>query len=468
MKSRRRGETLRNDVEGLVEECVGDRQGREEAEDVAPGAAGEGHDAVLVAVRRDGGRAGGVRVLRPRGAQLDGLHRAAAADVGDDRVLGGQLVEAATELGAELERPGVEGVLLHLRDRAERGRAGDRVAAVGSAEPADVDAVHQLGVAGDGGQRQAAGDALGGGDQVGHDALVVDGEPRPGAAEAGLDLVGDEHDAVLRRPGREGRQEAGGLDEPALAEDRLDRDAGQVAHPDLLVEVVDRAGGGFLAGEAVTEGVGHRRAVDLGGERAEAVLVGHVLRRHRHRQVRAAVVGVVEDADRVAAGGHAGDLHGVLDGLGPGVEERRLLRVVAGRQLGQGFADLDVPGVRSDHEARVGEGRDLVVDGPDDRRRGVADRDDRDARAEVDEGVAVGVDEHPTTGGLDEDRQGGADPVRDRGLLAREQRGGLRSGDVGDEAAFLGEGRAAHEGLGHASNVGNPSPRPPGTAETRG
>ena len=135
-----------------------------------------------------------------RGAELDRLHRAAAADVGDHRVLGGELLEPAADQGADLQRAGVEGVLLHLRDRAERRGAGDRVAAVGAAEAADVDGVHQLGAAGDAGERQAAGDALGRRHQVGHDALVVAREPRACAAEAGLDLVGDEDDAVARPP----------------------------------------------------------------------------------------------------------------------------------------------------------------------------------------------------------------------------------------------------------------------------
>src|SRR3954470_18662874 len=44
-------EGLRDHVEGLVEELVGDRERGQEAQHVAPGAAGEGHDAVLVAVR---------------------------------------------------------------------------------------------------------------------------------------------------------------------------------------------------------------------------------------------------------------------------------------------------------------------------------------------------------------------------------------------------------------------------------
>jgi len=59
--------------------------------------------------------------------------------------------------------------------------------------------------------------------------------------------------------------------------------------------------------------------------RTEAVLVGHVLRRERHRQVGASVVGVVEDDDGLATGGEASDLDGVLDRFGAGVEEREVL-----------------------------------------------------------------------------------------------------------------------------------------------
>ena len=118
---------------------------------------------------------------------------------------------------------------------------------------------------------------------------------------------------------------------------------------------------------AVAERVGHRGAVDLARERPEAVLVRHVLRRHRHRQVGAAVVGVLEDDDRVAAGGDAGDLHGVLDRLGAGVEQRRLLRVVTRRELGQLRAHVDVAVVRRDHEAGVGERGDLLLHAADHR-----------------------------------------------------------------------------------------------------
>ena len=71
--------------------------------------------------------------------------------------------------------------------------------------------------------------------------------------------------------------------------------------------------------------VRRRRAVDLGRERPEALLVGLDLAGQRHRHQRAAVEAAVEGDDRRAAGRGAGDLDRVLDGLGAGVEEDRLL-----------------------------------------------------------------------------------------------------------------------------------------------
>ena len=184
------------------------------------------------------------------------------------------------------------------------------------------------------------------------------------------------------------RQEAiGGYDEAALAEDRLDHHAGDVAGTDLLVDHRDRAVGGLAAADRgrLAERIAHRRPVHLAGERAEALLVGHVLGRHRHREVGTAVVGVVEDDDGVAAGVRASDLDGVLDRLGAGVEQHGLLGMVAGRQLGQQLADLDVRLVRGDHEAGVGELRDLLLHPADDLGRGVADAGHRDAGRHVDQ-----------------------------------------------------------------------------------
>ncbi len=161
---------------------------------------------------------------------------------------------------------------------------------------------------------------------------------------------------------------------------------GDVVHADLGFDDLDRARGGVGPAQSVAEGVTHRDAVDLGGEGAEAVLVGHVLRREGHGEVGAPVVGVFKDDDRALAGGEAGDLDRVLDRLGARVEQRGGLREGArasGRQL---FADLDVTLVGVHHETGVGEARDLVGYRVHQGGHGVTDARDRDARTQVQAG----------------------------------------------------------------------------------
>ena len=117
---------------------------------------------------------------------------------------------------------------LFLLDHVEngvRGREADRRAGVGAAEAAGQRGVHQLGAAGDGGEREAAAKALGHADQVRHHAGMLDREHFAGAGEAGLDFVGDEQDAVLFAQLLQFAQEfVGGDIEPALALHRLDDD----------------------------------------------------------------------------------------------------------------------------------------------------------------------------------------------------------------------------------------------------
>src|SRR6185437_14245534 len=82
----------------------------------------------------------------------------------------------------------------------------------------------------------AAGDTLGGRDQVGHDAFVLAREPVAGAAEAGLDLVGDEDDSVLTAEIGQSRQETVGWDdEPAFALHWFDHHGRDTALADLGV-----------------------------------------------------------------------------------------------------------------------------------------------------------------------------------------------------------------------------------------
>ena len=386
-------------------------------------------------------------------------HRAAAAHVGDGLGSLGDLAQPRQHDVADPAGPAGQVLLGHGLQRAERCRAGNRIAAERAAEAAGMHRVHQVRPAGHAGQRQPAGDPLRRGDQVRHDRLVIAGEPVTGAAQAALDLVGDQHDAVsgaeLREPGQEPVRRD---DEPALALDRLDQHRRDVVLADLGVDQardhVQRLGRAAFRPAGPAQRVGHRDPVDLAGERAEPVLVRHVLGGQRHREVGAAVVGVIEDHDSWPPGGIPGDLDGVLHRLRAGVEQRRALLVITGSQPVELLADLHVPLVRGDHEAGMGEARHLLGDPLDDPLRAVAHPGDRDAGAEIDQRVAVDVDDHATAGRGDEDRQHVAEPPRDAAMAPFQQFPRRGPGYLGHDLAFLGQRRAACAGqlYGHTAD----------------
>ena len=170
-------------------------------------------------------------------------------------------------------------------------------------------------------------------------------------------------------------------DEAALALHRLEDDAGDVLRVDVLLEQQLEPVQRVLGRDAAVR-VRRRRAVDVGRQRPEALLVDE-LRRHRHRQVRPAVEGAVEDDDSGALRRGARDLHGVLDRLGAGVDEQRLRRGVAGPEVVEPARDLDVRLVDPDHEALVQELVGLLVDRAHDAGRAVAEVLAGDAASEV-------------------------------------------------------------------------------------
>ena len=121
----------------------------------------------------------------------------------------------------------------------------------GVRQPAGVGAVverrRDLGADDDPAERHVAGvHALGERDQVGRHAPVVDGEPLAGAAEAGHDLVGDEHDAVavaeLADARRGSRPAAPGSRRcPGTVSSTIGRDRRRTFERDHLLEVLQRA-----------------------------------------------------------------------------------------------------------------------------------------------------------------------------------------------------------------------------------
>ncbi|EUA68430.1 hypothetical protein I553_3601 [Mycobacterium xenopi 4042] len=104
------------------------------------------------------------------------------------------------------------------------------------------------------------------------------------------------------------------------------------------------------------------------------------------------------------------------------------------------LGDGDVVLVRGHHEAGVGELGDLRADGVHHPRGRVADRGDRDPRAEVDQPVAVDILDNPAAGARRVDRHDAADPAGHRGgsTLGQFQRG--RARDFGEEVATLVDG----------------------------
>ena len=206
-------------------------------------------------------------------------------------------------------------------------------------------------------------------------------------------------------------------DEAALALHRLEHGAGDRLRVDVALEEVLQRGDRVVLGDAA-ERIRRGRAVDLGRERAEALLVRHDLRGHRHREQRAAVEGVVEDDDRGPPGRDARDLDGVLDRLGARVQQDRLLVVAtAGRELGEPAADLDVRLVHPDHEALVQVLVDLGVDRLDDGRQRVAEVGAAEAAGEVDVLAPVGVPDARALGAGDDER-GRGDAAGDVALAA--------------------------------------------------
>ena len=76
-------------------------------------------------------------------------------------------------------------------------------------------------------ERHAGRDAFGDADDVGLDAGVLDGPPLSGSADAGLDLVGDEQDAVPVADAADLLEEVVGRDDvAAFALDGLEDDGG--------------------------------------------------------------------------------------------------------------------------------------------------------------------------------------------------------------------------------------------------
>ena len=277
--------------------------------------------------------------------------------------------------------------------------------------------IHDLGAADNTSKRHAAGDALSGCDQVGHEVEGFACEISAGAGDTGLNLVGDEDDVVLGAPCLQSVEVAiCGNHESALALDGLNKDAREVGCANLLFEVPDGALCSFFAAEAIEVRVRARGAEHCSTQRAITGGVGGVLEVHGHGHVGATVVRVVENTDRVLAGVLTGNLDGVLNCFSARVHQHSLLGVGSRGVLGQKFGNANVVLVRGDREAGVGKASNLALNRLDNCGVGVADRGHANARCHVNELIAIDVDDDRAVSALDVDGKSRANTVRDSGL----------------------------------------------------
>ena len=297
--------------------------------------------------------------------------------------LGGARVEPLLEAGAVSLEVGQHGAggdhrhrVLDVGAAEERG-VGGRVAVVAVRPEAAVDAVHDVGAAGDRADGEAAAEQLAVGGEVRCDAEQLL-RAAQGGAEAGQHLVEQQHDAVP----------AGQLPQPAYELDRL-----QLGVPALhrlhddRGDVVGVPRDGLQGGVAAVvehQQVGDGGLRDASGD-GHGELVGAGAGSAAEDVVGVAVVGALERDDLVAAGGGAGqpDRRGVR--LRTGVGEGHPLQAGQfGEQLG-GLAGLH--GARAELHA-AGQ---VLADGLGDEVRLVAEEQDAEAHRDVDVLVAVDV-----------------------------------------------------------------------------
>ena len=245
---------------------------------------------------------------------------------------------------------------------------------------------------------------------------------------------------IPRRPFDERR---GRGEEAALALLRLEHDRGDVLRRDVRREhALERRERGRGVRAAI--GVRVRRAVDLGRERPEPLLVRVRLRRHRQRHPRAAVERALERDDGLPLRVQARELDGVLDRLGAGVEERGARLAADRRERAEPLGELDVALVRDDREVGVQEALGLLGDRLDDARVVVADVRHADAADEVDERVAVDVGDRRPARPIGDDRLVDDQRTRDRVPLALEDLAAARAGNLRPDLDHAG-GRHARQ-----------------------
>lgn len=149
------------------------------------------------------------------------------------------------------------------------------------------------------------------------------------------------------------------------------------------------------------------------------------------------MIGVVEHDHPGTTRGSTCDLHRVLQGLRAGAEQGGALGELPRGQLVEPIGHVDVALVLGDEEAGMSEPGDLLLNARDHPWSTGAHAGHRNTRGEIDEVVAVDVDEDAPTRPFDEYRQGRANAGRKDLLTTQLPLAGEWAGQFGAQDSTL-------------------------------
>jgi len=141
------------------------------------------------------------------------------------------------------------------------------------------------------------------------------------------------------------------------------------------------------------------------------------------------MIGTVEADDSLAPGVVAREPHSGLDRLRARAREQRLFLEVARSQLVEPFGDFHEGFVGRNDRAHVNESTGLCRQRPDDARRAMAHREYANATCEIDQVVAVDVDDQGAFCALHGDRCQLGGTRRRRGLSTSDDLAAARAGN---------------------------------------
>src|SRR6266702_3987087 len=373
--------------------------------------------------------------------QFDGEHQSAPAGVAYIGILLNPGMEArqhpSADCGGVLQAFALENV-----EGGERSGNGHRIAAK-RAGMRTRRPVHDFGARHADAQRHSRRNALGDADDVGLDAGVLDGPPLSGSAGAGLDVIGDQQNAMPVADAPNLLQENVGRDDvAAFALDRLQNDCGNLFGRQRGLEqlVFDETRAGeperfrgrqsFVAA-AIRVRIGN--VSDARNERREAALLLN-LRAGKRKRSHGASVKAAEEADDVLASSViARQLQRAFNRLRAGVAVVDAMRAGHGRDCRETFGKRRHLLVIKIGAGHVDEPGALVLNCPDDLGMTVAGGGDGDAGGEVEILVAIDIFDPGTQPALYRQRIAAGVTGGDELRINLNNYAGERAGNGGDE-----------------------------------